>query len=461
MEINSLVKVCDASVREFADKISAIDVDFAGSQSGAAWEIILNLVKIQFVYEKKESLETPTSSLFCAVRLQKNHEEIWHIPQIVHYLGLKDFRCFYFSQIESDERMKACFGVLADFIIQHLDDINGLAINYDVYLERSFEEAKRIFEIKEKVIPENLNEFEDFRLFFNFELSDFQLRHYFRFDGYQYFLQGKYNKALAKYEEYSKHNKLPFYDEQLLDFIRHLIERQESFEAVSPECASMLTAKKYDGTSKSDRMAFVIALLVSFAALTLPMMILMAVVNQYYRMTTLYCDGLGFVWAPVFTAVPTVFLAASLSNSISIRLNKNPHEALNFADLKHSSVWSKETGILAAVVMVLSLAIYGLLFQPYIKCYDEYMIVNVTEEFLPEYKRFEYKDVRAIYHVDGRYNVYGDYIDRSSYILRFDECDIDTDGYMFSEEAIQNEFLPLFDQYIERVQYVDTDKDIE
>ncbi|MFR5875636.1 MAG: hypothetical protein ACLUFN_04020 [Eubacterium sp.] len=441
--------------------MSALDVQFTENKKESVWTVTLNLIKLQFVYTKKERLNQPISTLYCKIFLEKNSKMFFHIPQIIDYLNINDFHCYYFSFIENDDRMRACFDTISDFIYNNFKAVNELAMNGDKYNKLLLEELMHIADLTDKDFPDNSDE----KNFFTEKLLDFvsklQVNHYTRFEAYDYFLQGLYSKSLKSYEKSSKHTELLNYEKKLIDFIITIEDNETAFEAVAPECASMLEVKKYNGTSKADKLSMLLSFIICWVALTIPIVIIMIIVNHCYYSSTVLCDAVSTAYAPVISGLPAVFAGIAVVDKVQFLIHKDKSAAKDFSEILNPPKALSAAKIIAVILAAASLIFYAFVFQPYMKCYDGYMLVDNSEGLFQKYERYEYSDIKAIYHVRGRYNPFGDYIDRESYILCFDNDKIDTDAFAFSDEEIQNELLPLFDDYIDEIQNIKTERDID
>ena len=60
---------------------------------------------VEFRYVKKESIYIKPSSLYCVIKLAKNSQIYYHLPDIIPYLTEKSFEPCYFWLIESRERL--------------------------------------------------------------------------------------------------------------------------------------------------------------------------------------------------------------------------------------------------------------------------------------------------------------------------------------------------------------------
>ena len=74
MITEELIKQLHVSIHEFANKTSALAVDFIEDKKRATWSLKYNIIKLEFVLTKKEKIVCPKHTLFCRVYLGKNEK---------------------------------------------------------------------------------------------------------------------------------------------------------------------------------------------------------------------------------------------------------------------------------------------------------------------------------------------------------------------------------------------------
>ena len=84
------------------------------------------------------------------------------------------------------------------------------------------------------------------------------------------------------------------------------------------------------------------------------------------------------------------------------------------------------------------------------------MVYNTGELLIPIDESCNYQDLKTVYYSKGLYNVYGDFIDRPSYLLEFSDGRVwDSDGFT-SIEVCEEHILPLLEEYYEKIEQIES-----
>lgn len=455
MKINEIVESCTRLVEEFSRNDMCNGFDFREDKNLAVWTVYSKLIKIDFVLTKKESIFVPVSTLYSRIFLHTNGEEFLHIPEIIDELDPEDFHCYYFPYIESEEKLENCFGHLRDFYIKHLPALWEIAYDEErregLY-ERKKAEYKRVVEIED-----DSDEYLDM---YNYRVEKHLiLTRYTRFDAYTAFLNGNYDKALAVYRKTKKKDALLDYEERLLSFIP---ECETVYEAVFPGTSDVHKANSYVQGKESDKAlikcwAFLYAVFfVIFTAIVLG-------IRAYCSRDTLfYADAEALIMSMAFATLPAIFGGMALRRPL-IRLlsRKKQKEFLAYDEIANSKGTNKFLNIVFELVLIACLLFTVWFGNMNLACYEDRFVYNDGEKFLSfETETKYYKDITAVYHVDGLYNDYGDWIDRGFYIIVFnDGSTFNTDLCLYEDEA-RDGFLPVISDYYDEVIYVTTEDEI-
>lgn len=457
-----LVKCCGTYVSDWARQHDSICVDFFQNKQFASWSVELNLVKIEFVLSKKATAYCPVSTLFCRVYLNKNDALFFHLPELIDYMDLSDFRCYYFPYIENQKRFYLCFNVLADFLNIHLNDIEQIASDSNQYNElvnEKYSELSGIFKIKDKDIPNDEDEKQQFyfTLISTYE-SFFQLDRYTKFDGYIEYLKGNYSKALKKYEKLKKKNVLTAYDKKLLSFI---IKLDYDYDAIDMECASFLEVTDYNG-GKKDLALIIKTFLLLFSVFTIFFFAAIMIANSIMSKDTLFYSGLNGWDSILFSALPAIFGSIILKSKFHKLFNKNDvSKAIEYDKILNSTVSKKISYIFFEIILIVVIVFFVYMLNGNLKVYDEYMLYKSDDFLSEEYEEYRFDELEDVYHIDGRYNDYGDWIERDSYVLLFtDGTMFDTDCILASKNDIEENFIPIIKVYVDEIKNVKSEKNI-
>lgn len=140
---------------------------------------------------------------------------------------------------------------------------------------------------------------------------------------------------------------------------------------------------------------------------------------------------------------------------IRIFFKKEQTGFLGYDDIVNNDKTNKFINIVFEIVLILSFAMN-------ICCYEDKMVYMPAEKLFYFEKRTKYyKDKEEVYLVDGLYNDYGDWIDRSFYVICFkDGTKFNTDAFI-SEEETREKLLPVIEKYYDELLHVKTEDKIE
>lgn len=432
---------CDKLIKDFALELGCVyPVEIFENKKNTTWNITLNTIKISFTYFTGSKLTIPNSTLFCELYLEKNSDFPYSIYQVIDYLGIDDFRCYNFGFIENEERAEACFNTIAYFIKDNLNAINELSVSDFDFKEKRKSEIKRVLKITDDKVDE-----------FAYAITnENQIARYTDYPAYKLFLKGEYKKSLKHYYKLKKKNTCYDYELKLIDFMEQLLIDNEQYEAISTECASMLVAQNHNGTSKTDLMAMLVSVLVAYAILITPLIILYILIFWLFNRGTIFEFSVAeaVILAAICTVVPAIFGGFGFVDKIKVLISKNKQEAADFIEVLNPPKTKKFAQITSIIMIVLSVFFGFMISTPQAKCYEDYMLCDIANsDFAHEYERYNYSDVKSIYKIDGVYNEHTDKImNEEAYIIRFSNGDVNTYYYLEFDD-VNETLLPQIQKY--------------
>lgn len=454
MNIELLKGKCDELIRDYAKSFDVLyDLDCTKTKDNVIWTLNLQTIKIEFVYTIKNKLTVPVSTLFCTIFLDKN-DLPYHLTQIIDYLGIDDYHSYIFSCIENEKRLTDCFNELTGFLDKNLPAITNLVTSGFDFSGKRKAETTRVLKLRSE---EEL----EFGLICTF---DNQIARYTDFPAYKFFLKGNYPRSLKQYYKLQKKNTLYDYESKLVSFMERLLKSGETFEAVRPECASLLEAQKYNGSSKRDALSLLLSMVIAYFALLIPISIIVFVVFTYlYHGTLFEFDPLEQLYLFFLTpAIPAICGGIAIVDKVSIWLSKDKKSARDFSEILLPPKTKKAVRILTLLAFSFAVCFSFFIELSGVKCYEEYMLCNVSEsDFKFEFERYNYNDVEEIYKVDGVYNEYTDEtMDVEAYVIRFKNGDVNTYDYLELQQ-VEDTLLPQICKYYRgEVRHVKSDLDI-
>ena len=239
-----------------------------------------------------------------------------------------------------------------------------------------------------------------------------------------------------------KKNTLYDYEIKLIGFMEKLMEKGERYEAITLETASLLKAEKYGESPQGYGSAILLSVLLVY------LILVVFLVKYLYSGTVLGPNEMQILFSIfLMPLIPAVFIGIAFSDKIYLRKNKNNKDAQNFYYITFSPKSNAFAKFVCIIMSVVTAFIFSvLMIAPQIKCYEEYMVCNISE----------------IYKVDGIYNEYtGKIIDRQSFVIRFSNGDVNTDSYLEFYESEQQLLPQITKFYKGKIKYAKTNLDVK
>lgn len=459
MKIGGLIDVCDKFMDEFCRKTDCEKTDFRENSKLAVWTVTSRLLKIEFVLTKKESTLVPAATLYSRIYLSMNDNRRLHIPEIIDELDENDFHCYYFPYIENEDKMKNCMKVFENFYGKHLPELQRIA--YDDTRREKLYARKTEEYISTMKVSENdrENAEEIFDIYGDRNERYLILARYTRHDAYMDFLYGRYDKALKKYLKYDKKNNILEYEKRLTTFIFQL---DAPYEALFPGCSDL--EKATDSVSgKTNMKIMLLSWLISFVMLLLFVPVTLLLRNYFSADTVAYMDADSLLMSFMFLTISAIFCGMVIRRPVCrIFFKKDQTGFLGYDDIVNGEKSNKFMNMVFEIVLILCFALNLWFSCMNIRCYEDKMIYTPAETFLSfETETRYYKDITGVYQVEGLYNDYGDWIDRSFYVICFnDGTRFNTDYYIDEEEA-REDLLPVIEEYYDELLLVKTEDEIK
>lgn len=446
--ISALSNHLDSLVSEFAKETGAYTPEFEENKRVMFWRLEYSLITVEFVYTKKDVGICPPSTLFCRVQLEKNWGFTYHIPELLTWLDETDFTCYYFSYIENNNRMSACFSCLAEFIKKYYKRLNELAIDSEMC--NQIDEAKKEDIFRTCIQNEKHRErIPEFAMYYE------QMVLLGRFAGagaYRYLLLGEKKKALKFYEKMLAKGNYTLYEKRLVHFLRR---NMENYSFIEEECDSISQAEKLAGV-KSEGVNFLLgALLVTLCAGTV-LLLCYLIFNMISSRGSLYVVGAPWYWCYICGALPGIFGGIAFRRKgIKLFRRKKAEKILAYDELTNGrgvQIFANSLFIISLIGMILFTVTF---FSSNTYFYQKHMTFCTFGSFLPEsVENCDYEDLEQIIYSEGLYNDYGEFIERPGYTFVFADGIVwDSDGST-SVKVVEEHILPLLDGYYDEIEKV-------
>ncbi len=453
MSFNELEKEFLTRCEEYAKSINALGTKTTSEKKTTFFSISLPSIKIQFIYGKKRSALDLPSTIFARIYLNKNTNHFYHIPELLAFLGIDDYRACYFPYIESEERMNCCFDALTQVLDSHIEDFEKIVTTFrhEEMRRYQFECVKGMYSLKE----EDYNEIDVYAMMLEMGETMTFLHRQTIFDAYYNLCRGKREEAIKKYEKLLSKNLLFDYEKRLLEFIKN--PENADFKPITDECFSYKDAKPY--VLSSNVFSFK-SLMFSLGA-TIPIFLISTfVVEKIVSAGAIAHYGAPWWVTLLFGAVSALTVTIGFADHINkVVGDKKAKIRVKYRQILESKlskditevIFRSFSTILFLFVMMLSLFTTSV--------YDTYIKTPSDDNPFTSIE-IQYEDIDKIYYMDARYNVYGDRIDRPSYVLIF------KDGTMFDFDMVntaketEEDVLPLLEKYNLEITKVDNHKEI-
>lgn len=450
---NQLEKVFLARCEEYAKKLNALGTKATSEKKTTFFSINLPSIKLQFIYSKKRGSFDLPSTIFARVYLNKNTNHFYHIPELLAFLGIDDYRACYFPYIESEERMNCCFDALTEMLDAHIEDFEKIVTNFrhEEMRRYQFESIKDMYSLKE----EDYNDSEIYIKMLEMGETMTYLQRMTTLDAYYNLCCGNREDAIKKYEKLQSKNLLFDYEKRLLEFIKK--PENADFKPISDECFSYKEAKPFimGGNIFSFK-----SLLFAFGV-TIPVFLIAPIIVEKIIST----GAIAYYGVPcwvnlLFGTVAAVTVAIGFADNINkIVGDKKAKTRVKYRGILESKL-SKDitevlfrsfSAILFVFVMMLSILTTSV-YDTHVKTpSDDNPFISV---------KIQYEDIEKIYYMDARYNVYGDRIERPSYVLILKNGEIFDFDLVNTAEETEKDVLPLLEKYDLEIIRVDSHKEI-
>ena len=453
MSFNELEKVFLTRCEEYAKKLNALGTKTTSEKKTTFFSIILPSIKIQLIYSKKRSAFDLPSTIFARVYLNKNTNHFYHIPELLAFLDIDYYRACYFPYIESEERMNCCFDALTEVLDSHIADFEKIVTTFrhEEMRRYQFESIKDLSFLKD----EDYNNSDIYVKMIEMGETMTFLQRMTVFDAYYNLCCGKREEAIKKYEKLNSKNKLFEHEKRLLEFIKK--PENADFKPITDECFSYKEAKPYTLNSN----VFSLKSLAFALGVTIPTFVIFPfIVEKIISGGAIAHYGAPWWVNVLFGGVAALNVVIGFADNINkIVGDKNAKTRVKYRQILESKlskditeiVFRSLSTILFLFVMMLSLFTTSV--------YDTY--IKTPSDGNPfEMTQIQYEDVEKIYYMNARYNVYGDRIDRPSYVFILKDGTIFDFDMVNTAEETERDILPLLEKYNLETIRVDSHKEI-
>ncbi len=401
---------------------------------------------LELRYIKKESLYYKPSSLYCIVFLNKHSIVYYHLIDIIPFLEQKSFKSCYFYNIESAERLNSCFQSLISSLDLVTSQLSQILNENSLFADSLFKNYKTVYNLKDSDIDfKKIEDKNDYAHTFFKNLQNIRDGYLFSrfstFKPYALLSKNQKSKAIKKYEELNSKGKLLEYEKQLLFNIK-----DENFSLYDEDCNTEKALSDFMRFS-----SFAKAFILFFIVTSVLFCGFFAIYNLIFSsQTVIHLSApwyLGFLCATFCSLFGSFAFFQYMPNK---KLTKNQRKNISNIFIKKGTKYFSLISFIASFIVAILFAI--LMISEDVKFFENKVEFNS--------KTYEYNQIEDIYHIKARYNIYDDRIERSSYVILFnDKTSLDLDGYT-TVSYTEDEVLPFLKNKGIKIKYADSEKQL-
>jgi len=451
-----------ALCQRFAEENDALECKDHIAEDGWGYFMSFRLLQLEFIFYTKATILIPKNTMTCRVFLKKNSFTYFLLSDLMARFSENDFRATYFWHVNA-ERLEPCFSVLTDILKEYMPKFEEAYMEYqdEEAYDSLFNEYKKIFKLK----PKDL----DFSLIDDIQDENFYKFQYFQRDREQYmicrftqgeayldFLSGNIKSALLKYQKLEKKDDLYEYDKKLIEFLK--TPAAEMCQPMPRSC--MEGGKSYNIIeSKGSGRQFLLYTLIAFVPFSVLFCLIVAAVGAIVSIGSMFSFTapwyLGFIPASLCAVLGGIVFKKRIARIVEGKKAQQKIDQDEMLNSKGVNVFATVVFIIAFVAcLCFSLLVPSLV----LKVYDDRMEGCETTPFV--FEKYYYNEIEAVYHIDARYNEYGDRIERPSYVVVMkDSRVLDFDVYV-SDKETKEKMMPIFEKNDIEIVYLDSDRDL-
>jgi len=444
-------------VNGYAERNGAMSLAHNDSKNEHTTEVELSLIKVEFCYIKKASALINPSTLYCRIYPRKNSLVYYHLPDLWHQLGIREFHCCYFSFIRNEAQMLACFTALEKLLKKTLPALESALLKDEFNDEPLFDCYRWLFKLSAAdteywKAPSNKGELDMF-LYWQKHYNNYLVSRFNHNPAYTNFLKGKVQKALKLYEKWRSKGELLPYEAELADFMAS--DESEDFVPISEECFG--SGDNRDITLGDLGKNFLVSLLICCPVF----MGIFALLNYIVAKDSVACLMVpwydGVYVGGLMATIGSIAFRRQLYRITSRKKLKEKLEIDEITNTKGSNIFAYTT---FAVFTLLTFFFATMIASSFVVFREDAFTYDVGE-FTVSYETRSYEDIDEVYYINSRYNYLGERIEYGSYVLVMkDGYTLDLYGYTDDPEECEKQLIPYLEDKGFAVKTVDSDRDL-
>lgn len=432
-----------ALCEEAAGKIENLGTEFSEDKKLAVFTIYRRVIKLELVF-KRHSFGEVKNVLFCRFYPDKSAEAYYFFPEIFVELDIAEFRSTFFSMIENEQRLENCFNALWEMIAQYLPIIEQAASEDRLPLERKVDAADpNEYWERKSAFPANPH----------YSREPFVILDYTRGAANRALLNGNTAKAIELIEKGRAKGKTLEYQNRLCDYLKE----HGDFSPMSESCNALKADEEVDKSAFWIYALLLIAVFVALAAVFIAAKLVFDLVHTRGTLAVFAAPWPYSVLLAAFPALPAMI--AFRKPLIKLLFKKRANKLVERDELRYGKSENRFFFIVLIGFTVFSVFMFVMLFSQTVRVYEDHL--DAPSEGNPVIRtEYRFSDIKEVCHIAARHNIYGERVERSSYVVVMnDGRKLDLDGYA-SEKQTEDELLSLLIGGGIPLRECDSDRDI-
>lgn len=375
------------------------------------------------------------------------------IYDILNIIDKDNFKCYTFSYVTNETKMKKILKYLIDTFKEYKDTIEEISESSE-----SINEIEKDTEAKIKLfLNEDIFKSRDafylmhmLELYYVIDVSRFTL------DAYVDYTIGKYSKAIKKYNKLK--GKLTSYEQRLLEYIKANLNQIEI--PIEQEMNTLVQAKKLKNIKTE-----LFPMYLSWLVLT-PLWCIIYDLVYYIATYFLYKDAIYVAGSFPFV----IFLPALMTAIIHSYFNRNTVYKLLFRkryneikaldEIENGGKVDRLMSKIFQFIIAASLVFSVLIANTNIAFYEEYFKHNLDLLSIKG-TSYNYDDVHCVYKADGIKNDFGQVVNNPTYVIVIKGGEQINLYYDVEFEDAKNNIIPIFEKHNIEIREIDLVDNIE
>jgi len=408
--------------------------------------IIFKNFIVKLEYKVNISALIPKSTVEIRFMLENGKLPVeYSMYDLLNIIDKNNFKCYTFTYVTSDSKMKEVLKYLVDAFEFYKDKIEELSTNNDqiTNLEKIIEDNiklllnERIFESRDAFYLMHMLE-----LYYILDISRFTM------EGYLDYTSGKYKHAIKKYNKLQ--GKMTCYEQRLLEYIKT--------GNVKEPIENTLNTFREASKLKSIKMELVPILLACMFLTPI-----WCIVYNLIFYITLYLTTRGNIYVggaePLILFMPAFITA--IINSFFIRKNiykilfrKNYEKIIALDEIENGSNVINIMTKLFQFIIALGIIFSILTANTNISFYEENFKINL--DFLNlKGESIQYQSVYCVYRANGLKNDFGKVVNNPTYVIVLNDGRQINLYYYMEYDEIKENIIPIFKKYNIEIREID------